>query len=248
MPLVKTRPRPASRIGLAYTFLGIEGLTVLECGSMGHTLYLYKEAYLKEIEIKCHFYSTHLSEGDLVMGMDQRLIKGLRELEAKEASASVVALMPSSLGEMTGFDLKGLAQSGIERQFKLVSFEKGGFDYSFEDGLEEGLYSLCRTLVKRSEQAAKKDAKVIVNVLGGRHFDNTLDLKVLSSELYRKYDCHINTFLPLSSSVSAIERLTEADLNIVISRDAIKTAEYLKHEYQMSYIVDETFGGKNESK
>lgn len=247
MPLVKTRPRPSSRIGLAYTCLGIEGLNVIECGSMGHTLYLYKEAYLKAIEVKCHFYSSHLNEHDLVLGMDQRLIKALEELKSKEVGEKVVALMPSSLGEITGFDLKGLAQSGIEGQFKLVTFEKGGFDYSFEAGLEEGLFSLCKALVKNSEQVSKKDTKIVVNVLGGRHFEHILDLDALSTEISEKYDCNINTFLPLSCSVSAIEKLTDADLNIVISKDAIKAAEFLKYEHQLDYIVDETVGGRDES-
>lgn len=140
MGLYKDNPPKSSRMGMLFILLQVKGLAILEYGSMGHTLYQYKDAYLRGIDIQANCYSTHLSEYDIALGDTQRLHDAINQLLTKEEVEAVI-LLPSSIGEMVGIDLQAEIEQGDYQG--VFTLEKGGFEYSYEEGLEEA-YTLIK--------------------------------------------------------------------------------------------------------
>lgn len=242
MALVKHKPKPSSRMGITLGYSGVEGLSVLEYGSMGHTLYQYKMAGVLGQVVKCQYFSTHLSEKDIIMGSQSRLERALVHL-LKEEKTQAIAVVPSSSLEITGFDLKAevaLIMSGDlenEKDVKVFTTGKGGLQYTFEEGLEEGLWALISTLSSPRNQTEVRPFKAF-NLLGGFGFEGPLlDLVATRKRLEDHYGGRVFTAVPLETDISHIKKLTTADFNVVLGDEALKTAQWLLQAYDMPYFV-----------
>ncbi len=135
MGLYKQIPPRSSRMGILSVLIQMEGLAILEYGSMGHTLYQYKDAHMNNIPIKARCYSTHLKAYEIALGETQRLHEAIEALIEKP-EIEAIALLPSSVGEMIGIDLEGEIAQGGNWSKSVFTVPKGGFEYTYEEGVE----------------------------------------------------------------------------------------------------------------
>lgn len=235
MGLVKGMPNSSSRMGIALGYGGVQGLAVLEYGTMGHTLYQYKKLAVNGQKVRCNYYSTHLKEQDLVMGSTKRLEQGVRALML-QPEVEAIAVIPSSLGEIIGVDLPGeidLLNTILEIEKPLFAVGKGGLQHTFEEGLEMGLITLIQHLV----QPCEKDKDINrFNVLGGCDFNGKVqNLENLKGRLEEEVKGNCHSLIPLHTSVQELKTCTGASFNVVIGQEGILAAEWLKKTFNMPY-------------
>lgn len=237
MGLVKGMPSPSSRMGIALGYSGVKGLAVLELGTMGHTLYQYKHFSIKDQSVRCNYYSTHMNEQDIIMGSANRLERAVVALIQKEV-VEAIAVIPSSLGEIIGIDLAAeidLLKTVLTIKKPLFSVDKGGLQYTFEDGLETALITLIQQLVEPSELSCEMGT---FNILGGFHFNGLpLDVDRIKERLEKQTNGKCRSLIPLQTSIQDLRSCTRAAFNLVIGQDGILAAKWLEKNFQIPFTI-----------
>lgn len=243
MGLEKIRPEPSSRMGMTWTLGSVENLAILEFGSMGHTI--YQEKHMSKLPVKTRgvFYSTHIDEKDIALGISERIQKAICKIQ-NNPNIKAIALIPSSIGEIIGIDYKSILLE-IEEvggiRLPIFTLDKGGFQYTYSDGVEEALYKLVTTLtVLDHYHITPKQGSY--NVIGACWNDiNILERleqvrKIMRKEGYKE----AIAILTANTCVEKIKKIKEAEINIVISPEGVKTARWLKKYLNMPYMVPGT--------
>jgi len=107
-------------------------------------------------------YSTHIGETDIAMGDTSRLTRAV-EWVSKNQGIKTIFLLPSSVPEVIGTDLKALAQE-LSPQFPdtcLIPLTAGGFDVCGHKGVEYTLLELCKTLPREVHQTKQPSFNII---------------------------------------------------------------------------------------
>ena len=189
-------------------------------------------------------YCSGLRRMDAIMGNDEKYIQ--RTIEAaKELRPDLIAFLGSPVPMLIGTDLKGMAME-VENETGIPSF---GFDTTGLDYYDKGASDVFLALAKRfcrkrtsdsicdqgktEEQVKKKK----VNILGilPIDFGNQGNPQRLFA-FVEGLGYEINARYGIGSSVDQIQRTTEADLNIVVSKSGLLVAKYLQKKYDMPYV------------
>lgn len=238
MGLEKVKAAPSSRMGMVFTLGSVGHLAVLEFGSMGHTI--YQEKYMNQWPLKTRgvFYSTHIDEKDIALGISDRIGKAIKEIQ-KNSKIHAIALIPSSIGQITGVDLESilyeLEDEGIIK-CPVFTLNKGGFQYSVSDGIEEALYQLVVNLI--DEESTYEIEKDTYNIIGACWDNEGLlpHLEKVKKIMNEKGFHQTNTLLTIDTTVEQVTRIRQAAVNVVIRPEGMKIAKWLKKQYDMPYI------------
>jgi len=240
MGLYKTAPPLSGRMGSLWCLSGIAQSAVIEFGCMGHMA--YGRTFLHRMgSYGGKLYSTHIGETDIAMGDTSRLTRAV-EWVSENQGIKTIFLLPSSVPEVIGIDLKALAQE-MSPQFpdtRLIPLTAGGFDVCGHKGVEFTLLELCKTLPKEVHQTKQPTFNIIGSCadMFRFHADAAEIARLASGAFGMEHLCTMTS----ASSISQLETLGAAHFNFVIRREGEAAAKYLKERFGTPYITGRAYG------
>ena len=235
-------PVPSDYFGILWALAGIKDAKVIEHGSTGTVSYnVVNFDILNHKTPKGQFFSSGIDEDDVIMGREDKLIQAVKELD-REHGLKLLPIVATGVTSVIGLDLDGVAEElKKEVNAKILVFSGGGFRGSFKDGIEEVFLRIAKELVKEPE---KKHSRA-VNLLGVsidtfNHVSDLHELKRLLSLL----DLRVNTVFTQDTDTEAIEKMSEASINIVLNDSGIESAKLLEKRFSMPWVYGMPFGIK----
>ena len=240
---------PDSMSGLVFAFEGISKGLVLMNGPTGCKFYhsatsdnqMIRQPEFDPLEYPEFWYfgqprvpSTFLDRRDYVYGSEDKLSEVIAFLE-KEIDFDLLAIVNTPGAALIGDDIERIVRESSRDEKKIISIGSPGYSLPIWDGYIKA----CRTLLEKFARNGKKLAGKTVNILGLSIFHR--DFAGDKEELIRAFSLcgiDVNCFLCAGSSISEIENIPRADLNIVIdSLYGLDSAELLSARFDMPYIV-----------
>ncbi|MBQ6526707.1 MAG: hypothetical protein IJI32_08845 [Clostridia bacterium] len=211
-------------------------------------------------------FISGLREYDAILGNDEKYISDVVEA-AKETDPKFIAVFGSPIAAMTGTDFKGVARVIEKRSgIPTLHFDTSGM-HTYQAGMRQAFRALAERLVEepvsetpedlaidceagrcyfdaKSDAIIEKqkrqtsDASLKVNLLGL----TPLDFSVVGNVEALLDWCADNHFDVVSSwamntSLEAIARSAEADVNLVLSSTALDAAKVLQERFGTPYVV-----------
>lgn len=240
MGLCRYLPTPSERMGSLWTLLEIGEAIVLEYGPSGTTHYGMGTIGNLGIELKNKLYVTHIDENDVIMGDSRRLEEALREVD-REYKPKYIFVLGSSISSIIATDIKGICMSmEDEINAKMIAFEGGGFRGDYTVGIKEVLNTLANDIVK--EYHGEKMAKF--NIIGAcseeyRIRSNVEEIKRLMKEAF---NMEMHSAFTLNSSITEIEGMGQASINLVIRNEGVEAGEILREKSDTPYVYGVPYG------
>ncbi|MDK2968705.1 nitrogenase component 1 [Lacrimispora sp.] len=240
MGLLKTAPPLSGRMGALWCLSGIQQSAVVEFGCMGHMA--YGRTFLHRMgAFGSNLYSTHIGETDIAMGDTSRLTRAVEWVSETQGIKNIF-LLPSSVPEVIGIDIKAIAQelSPSLPDTRLIPITSGGFDISGNKGIELTLLKLCKTF----PQDIKRTELPTFNIIGSCadmfnfHGDAAEISRLVSGAFHMEPLCTLTS----ATSISDMEKLGAAHLNIVIRREGEACAKYLENRFGTPFLMARPYG------
>ena len=226
MPLYKQAIPKSARMGYLETLSYVQDLLLVEIGSIGHSDYARKWIQAT-IPYPALLYTIPLTQKQLIMGDLSVVEKGLEEL-IQQHHPRIIFIIESAIVTTIGLNLQSVCNK-LENQYGISIVDRTLTMKNDEKiGKTLALYDLCRYLCIQPN--IKTDT---FNIIG----DGIID-KAFILTLKQKYHLKLNIQFPSNRTLSSLEKLTQAKLNIVISEEGLKVSKYLKRTYQMDYIEE----------
>ena len=143
----------------------------------------------------------------------------------------------SCTAELIQDDPGGLAQA-LQLTIPVVALELPSYQRKENWGASETFYQLCRHLVHKPDTTEKPaKARPTCNLLGPsalgfRHRDDVKEI----TQLLKQLGVDVAVVAPLSASVADIQKLAEADFNVVLYPEiGLATAQWLQRQFDQPY-------------
>ena len=144
----------------------------------------------------------------------------------------------SCTAELIQDDPGGLAQA-LKLTIPVVALELPSYQRKENWGASETFYQLCRHLVHKPADEAAKAAKArpTCNILGPsalgfRHRDDVKEI----TQLLKQLGVDVAVVAPLSASVADVQKLAEADFNVVLYPEiGLAAAQWLQRQFDQPY-------------
>lgn len=187
-------------------------------------------------------YISAISEMEAIMGDDDKLIRDIEEA-AEELKPNFIAIIGAPIPYMTGIDLEAIA-SILEQRLGIPAFgirANGMNDYTA--GIEMALASLTDRITGSSVDAKGDKDRPKTNILGLTPLDYPAKTTLSSFEGWLD-ECGLATgcTFTMNSSIEEINSSKDADVNLVVSSGAIKTARSMKERFGIPYVIGAPFG------
>lgn len=231
MPLNKYAAFPSARMEAFYLASRYRDLAIIDFSTNGHGVYNYGHLMrLAPGRAQSAFYSVPLTEVDIALGNFSRLYTAAEEA-ARDGYKNIL-LLPSSIGSVLGFDFKAYAED-ISRVSGVNMFTLPlKLSDDFYSGREAFLFSMVRFVGKE-----KSFAESAFNLLGGdATYQAQCDHIYLSELIESSFGLKLNIDSTRNERVEAWKHIGNAKINIVTSRYAVRTAEYLKEKFGTPYV------------
>ena len=241
MGLYKYTPEPSGRMGLLWTLGTIGESAVLEFGSMGHMIYAEKWLSQTCITNRSRLYSTHMDEKDIALGITVRLEEAIKNILQKDKPKALF-ILPSSIPETIGTDLEAICEE-IEGRYDdtpILCFGHGGFQDRLAQGMEEGLCRLAEKIPRKVQKASRPSFNIIGSCADLARFAS--DAGEIRRLLKGALDMEPVCILSSDTSVSRIEQMGAAHINLVLRREGVKAAEVLKDRFGTPYYYGRPYG------
>lgn len=180
-----------------------------------------------------YLFATKLNDVDVVQGTEEKLIDNLKNIDLR--NFTFISLIGTPITSFTGINLKRIARK-IEKETgkMVVPFETNGFE-SYPVGISNGYLKLGEKLINKYDTDS---SAIQINILGynplvlgnDRHLKRLL--QVLSGRAVK-----LNILGYKGEGLQSMAISSKAKLNLVISEEGVKLAEFLKKEYSIPYIV-----------
>ncbi|MGN0672990.1 MAG: nitrogenase component 1 [Anaerovoracaceae bacterium] len=187
-------------------------------------------------------YISAISEMEAIMGDDDKLIRDIEDA-AEELKPEFIAIIGAPIPYMTGIDLEAIA-SILEQRLGIPAFgirANGMNDYTA--GIEMALSSLAERIKAGSSEAKGDNDRPKVNILGLTPLDYPGKTTLSSIEGWLE-ECGLalGCTFTMNSSLDDIKGSSDADVNLVVSSGAIKTARSMKERFGIPYVIGAPFG------
>ena len=189
---------------------------------------------------KSMMFISGLTEKDAVMGNDDRFINDLI-ISANELKPAFIALCASPLPAMIGTDLEAIAYA-VESETGIPSFavKTNGMN-SYIYGVANAFLDISKRFIK-DDMTDKSDC-LRVNILGMTPPDFPKKESYLSLVKFIKDSgFELNACVGMETSLSEIEGLANADVNLIVSSSGKLLADYLFDEYNIPYVKGVPYG------
>lgn len=240
MSLTRFLPTPSDRMGILWSLLAIEDCVILEYGPAGTTHFsmgLFGE--LGESQ-QNRLFTTHMSEDDVVMGDVSRLEKALVEID-RNFAPKVIFVVASSVAAVIGTDMKGVCSYMQEKvKARLIAFEQGGFRGDYSVGLLEAYKLLAQELPAEHPEPQPDTVNLIGFSMGSyRALSDRWELEEL---LERGFGLKIGACLCGETSISAVEQMGGAALNLVLREEGLPAAQILEKRFGTPFLAGSPYG------
>lgn len=242
MEIYKYFPNPSDRMGIIFTVSSINEACVIEFGPSGTTHYAVEAIGSLNGEDKAKIYSTHMSESDVTFGNYDRLEKAIIEID-NNIRPKYIFVMASSVSSIIGTDIIGICNILSESvSCKLIPITTGGLRDDYNQGVEELLYILAKEVVKDSNE--KFDS---FNIIGCTidQFNFLSDCEEIKRMMKTFFKKEVNATFTSYTSIDEIENASKSSLNIVLRKEGIKAADFMKDKYNIPYVYKKPYGIKN---
>lgn len=241
MGLHQFKPMPSGRMGTLWTLASIKEAVLVEFGCMGHMLYAKKALKRSGLAQGCEMVSTHIDETDIALGGIARIRNTLKNI-AQTKSTKVVFLLPSSVPEIIGTDLMAICEEMAYDypNLRLLPFGYGGFDVSQHKGIEQTLLLLAKTLPIDCEKTQEATFNIIGSCADLFHFQS--DAAELKRIMKNAFGMSPICVMTSDTSVSQLERVGSAHINLVIRREGLQAAKELNRRFGTPYVVGRPYG------
>ncbi|WP_313339807.1 nitrogenase component 1 [Sedimentibacter sp.] len=241
MGLHKFKPMPSGRMGILWTLASVKDAALVEYGCMGHML--YARAFLNRAGVPkaCNLYSTHIDETDIALGGIERIRKTV-DCVAKNSTAKVIFLLPSSVPQIIGTDLPAICEE-LQPEYpniRLLPFGYGGFDITQHRGIQEALLLLARTLPVKAEKTREHTFNIVGSCadLFNFHADANEIVRIMEGSFNMKPLCIMTS----DASVEDIEKMGGAHINLVLRREGEPAAKQLQNNFETPYYLGRPYG------
>jgi light-independent protochlorophyllide reductase subunit B len=144
----------------------------------------------------------------------------------------------SCTAELIQDDPGGLAQA-LKLTIPVVALDLPSYQRKENWGASETFYQLCRHLVHKPADDAAKEAKsrptcniLGPSALGFRHRDDVKEI----TQLLKQIGVDVAVVAPLSASVADVQKLAEADFNVVLYPEiGLAAAQWLQRQFDQPY-------------
>ncbi|MBW4862341.1 MAG: nitrogenase component 1 [Paeniclostridium sp.] len=242
MEAYKYFPVANDRMGIIWTLSSIKDACIVEFGPAGTTHYAIEGIGSLNGEDEAKVYSTHMDQSDVTFGKYERLEKAIVEID-KNISPKYIFVMASSISSIIGADIISVCDTLKDlTNAKLIPITTGGLKDDYNTGVEYALELLACEIVKDNNIDKSK-----YNILGANidKYNYLSDVKEVERIMNDLFDKKLNTTFTANTSIDEIEEASKASLNIVIRKEALKAAEYMKEKYNIPYIYKNLYGLKN---
>lgn len=239
MNVYKYFPVASDRMGIIWTLSSIKDICIIEFGPAGTTHYAVESIGQLNGEDLSTIYSTHMNESDITFGDYTRLENSIKEVDINK-KPKYIFVMASSVSSIIGADVKSVCkelQHSVNA--KLIPITTGGLKDDYNVGVEKALYLIVKNIVKESE--VKTDS---FNIIGSNidSYNFLSDCEEIKRTMKEYFNKEVNTVFTSYSSVEELENASKASLNIVIRKEGIKAAEYLKENFNIPYVYGKPIG------
>ena len=242
MNIYKYFPVASDRMGIIWTLSSIKDSYIIEFGPSGTTHYAVESIGQLNGEDFSNIYSTHMSESDITFGKYDRLEKSIKEVDLNK-NPKYIFVMASSISSIIGTDIEAICEEiQGEVNAKLIPIKTGGLKADYNSGVEEALELIVKNIVKDSSVKTNKVNIIGSNIDSYNFLSDCNEIKRLMKELFDK---DINTVFTSYTSIDDIEKSSEAELNIVLRKEGLKAAEYMKKKFNIPYIYGKPIGLEN---
>lgn len=242
MSLCRYLPTLSDRMGVLWSLMNITDAVVLEYGPAGTTHFgagFFMQMGLKQ---ENRYFTTHMSEDDVVMGDVTRLEKAIFELD-QDIEPKTIFVVASSISAVIGTDLKGVCNYMQEKiNARLITFEHAGLRGDYSSGLLDTYDLIVKELVLPSDAIQEKTYNII-----GASYENyrmISDVNEIKYLMQTAFGYEVHTSLCTSTSMEQISTMSSASINLVISYEGLEAAKYLKEKYGTPYVYGAPFGYK----
>ena len=189
---------------------------------------------------KSMMFISGLTEKDAVMGNDDRFINDLI-ISANELKPAFIALCASPLPAMIGTDLEAIAYA-VESETGIPSFavKTNGMN-SYIYGVANAFLDIAKRFIK--DDMTDKSDSLRVNILGMTPLDFPKKESYFSLVKFIKDSgFELNACVGMETSLTEIEGLANADVNLIVSSSGKLLADYLFDEYNIPYVKGVPYG------
>lgn len=239
MNIYKYFPVASDRMGIIWTLSSIKDSYIIEFGPSGTTHYAVESIGQLNGEDFSNIYSTHMSESDITFGKYDRLEKSIKEVDLNK-NPKYIFVMASSISSIIGTDIEAICEEiQNEVNARLIPIKTGGLKADYNSGVEEALELIVKNIVKDSSVKSNKVNIIGSNIDAYNFLSDCNEIKRLMKELFDK---DINTVFTSYTSIDDIEKAAEAELNIVLRKEGLKAAKYMKKKFNIPYIYGKPIG------
>lgn len=240
MALIRNFPVPSDRMAIISTLLNIEDAVVLEYGPEGTTHFSMNFFNKLGQDYPDRLFSTGVDDSDIIMGDTEHLERGILELDALY-SPKAVFVLTSSVTSIIGTDIAGICDSLQDKvQCRLIPVNTSGLSADYSTGLRKIYLQLAELFVQ--PVAAKQRGRY--NILGASqlHYRAESDICEIERLLREGFGYELLHCLAMDMTTEAIAELGSAELNIVLSNEALPCAEYLQSVTGTPYVYLPPYG------
>lgn len=226
MALIRNFPVPSDRMAIISTLLNIEDAVVLEYGPEGTTHFSMNFFNKLGQDYPNRLFTTGVDDSDIIMGSTEHLERGILELDALY-SPKAIFVLTSSVTSIIGTDIAGICDSLQSKvQSRLIPVNSSGLGADYSAGLRKIYLQMAELFVQ--PDAAKQSKRY--NILGTSllHYRAESDICEIARLLREGFDYELLHCLAMNTTTEALAELGSAELNIVLTNEAVPCAEYLQ--------------------
>ncbi len=241
MGLYRMTPPPSARMGALWTLGCVGEIGVVEYGAMGHML--YQSVLLERLggAQKADIISTHIDEQDIATGRTRRLAAGLDAL-IENSHPKAVILLPSIIPAVIGIDLAAVSGElqGRHPGIQLLTLPLTRLAAHANQGVEQALLLMAEHFPKLQGEPVP----LTYNLLGvcPDRYNFDADAKEVRRLLYGAFGARCLCGFSAGASVSGMQAMGAAQVNVVLRREALLAAQALKKRLGTPYICPNLYG------
>ncbi|NSW95461.1 MAG: hypothetical protein HPY62_12205, partial [Bacteroidales bacterium] len=238
MKLYRGYPVPSDRMGMLWALGSIKDLVIVEFGPEGTTRYLLESLKHYHCEAEAKIFTTMMDQDVVVLGDSGRLLRTLSEVDEKY-SPEFIVVMDSSVASVIGIDTEGLCREFQPRiKARLLPVTGGGLSGIWTGGLAAAMKLLAEIA------AGKRIRGGAFNILGccADEFNHRAEAEEIRQLLQGLFGVKINCILSAKASIDDCKAMGNADVNIVLRREALAAAQILQDRFGIPSVYGRPYG------
>lgn len=213
---------------------GIPGAEILVNGPLWCYFYALRNLEHAKYDMGERFHDCQPDNNAIVYGTEKFLTEALGRLLSSGRKPSLLLVESSCSLSLIGDDLAGIVRK-MELPYSFVTMDCGGLVGGFAEGYNKAAITIIDKYARKNLEVKKNT----VNVLGlsDFYYNGTADCQEIC-RLLKKAGYEINAVPGAGSSLSELESLSSAQLNIVCNEElGLNLAKHLEKCFGTPYIV-----------